>query len=80
MGSSRSSSKLRLEEKLTAVTADFQTAGRGTGGRSWHATKVRPTDIPWCLRLTASATVCPLLDLSVGTAPTSQRLLGRPKV
>ena len=28
-----------VEDKLTAVSADFQTAGRGTGGRSWHATK-----------------------------------------
>ena len=28
-----------FQEKLTAVSADYQSAGRGTGERSWHGSK-----------------------------------------
>ena len=46
-----------LQEKLTAVSADYQSAGRGTGERSWHGTKVR---IDWFLYVPGSRLpLCP---------------------
>ncbi|CAE7034938.1 unnamed protein product [Symbiodinium natans] len=44
------------QDKLTAVSADFQTAGRGTGGRSWHATKAQSVMVSFFLRFPGEQT------------------------
>ncbi|CAE7746941.1 birA, partial [Symbiodinium pilosum] len=44
------------QEKLTAVSADFQSKGRGTGGRSWHATKAQSVMVSFFFRFPSEQT------------------------
>eukprot|EP00434_Breviolum_minutum_P030059 symbB.v1.2.026581.t1/scaffold2670.1/size73395/1 len=41
------------QEKLTAVSADYQSAGRGTGERSWHGTKAQSILVSFFFRFPA---------------------------
>lgn len=41
------------QEKLTAVSADFQSAGRGTGDRSWHGEKAQSIMVSFFFRFPA---------------------------